>query len=38
MHEELDKEITDAYRSVEATMMEIFVSHWWRFSNRITAS
>jgi hypothetical protein len=37
-HEDLAKQIKDACMSVESTVMQIFTSHRWRFSNRITAS
>jgi hypothetical protein len=37
-HEELAKEIRDACRSVEAIVMQVFVTHCWRFSNRIAAA
>jgi hypothetical protein len=37
-HEDLAKQIIDVCRSVESTVMQIFASHGWRFSNRIAAS
>jgi hypothetical protein len=37
-HEEHGKEIMEACRAVETTVMQVFVAFGWRFSNRITAS
>jgi hypothetical protein len=38
VYEEQAKEIMDACRALELTVIQIFAAHGWRFCNRITAS